>query len=460
MYHDIIRSILNSDLNQREKLDKIEEIVDRVERIERLALEYASEEGRNPTWDDRLMAIEVFEEEEDIVTIDIDQTRLEDLLASGIEWLKQILKKNNAWDTGKGFQPFVCSTKPDYAERPLEMLYLAPWEISMTIFAFQDWVKHFSPNDDEALGLIEKGRAYLREVQRFFKNGGLGDSIWFRGMRSSTRTPATNALETAMSISAWSYMTDPGRSDYSDAVEEAVTYLERTWNKKDGGWGFKKGWKSDVKSTSLALMTLAGQADRAKGDKRFGAMLDRALEWLLVNQNPEDGTWARDKRSKDNALFGSYFAIEALTMESYFLTVLRDERKKKHLRKYKERIDLALSRALRWYEASQQYMKGTDFEGWGWQDEIEGSDVENTAAGIIVLLDAGWLDESSSLMENTLYWLFRQKDPDQFWRAETPLVLMSFIRFLKHEARLFKALERLVGSTRTELSANLSELFK
>jgi hypothetical protein len=458
MYHDIIRSILNSDLSQRQKLDKITEIVERVERVEMLALEYASEDGREPTWNDRMMAIDVIEKEEDIRTVDIDPERLEALLSSGIEWLKQILSKNRAWEAGKGFEPFVCAKKPDYSDRPLEMLYLAPWDVSMTIFAFRDWVENFAQNDDEALEWIEKGAAYLRKMQRSLENGGLGDSIWFRGLRASKKHPGTNALETALGITAWLSAQELLRTDYSDAIGEAVTYLARSWNKSDGGWGFKKGWTSDVKCTSLALMALAGQSPRTGAVDSSVDMLDRALEWLFANQNPENGEWTRDRRSKDNTLFGSYFAIEALTMERYFLNILPKGRDREHLRQYNEKIELALSRALRWYESSQKYMKRPDFEGWGWENQIEDSDVENTAAGIIVLLDADWLDENSPLMENTMYWLLRQKRPDDFWGVQTPIVLMSFVNFLKPDARLFKSMEKFVGSKRKELSGDISDL--
>ena len=54
MDFDIIKGLLNSRLRPNEKLKKIKEIVERAGAIERMAVEYASEEGREPTSDDRL----------------------------------------------------------------------------------------------------------------------------------------------------------------------------------------------------------------------------------------------------------------------------------------------------------------------------------------------------------------------------------------------------------------------
>ena len=57
------------------------------------------------------------------------------------------------------------------------------------------------------------------------------------------------------------------------------------------------------------------------------------------------------------------------------------------------------------------------------------------------------VNETSPLTDATLYWLFRQKHSDQFWFADTPIVLMAFVRFLKREARLVNALKKMIPCT-------------
>jgi hypothetical protein len=448
---DIIKGLLNSRLRPNEKLKKIEEIVERAGAIETMAVEYASQEGRKPTSDDRLKAIKQFAERKNIKLGGINKEQLALCFNESIQWLKKTIQQNGVWETNGDVGPYIVEEKPLENIRPLSMLFVAPWEISMTILTLGDWIKYFSPKDNEALDLIEKGKAFLRKNQLFLSNGALGDSLWIRRMHFRDVKAAGNTLETSMAIFALGLPYGRSSFDYASSIREGVNYLINNWNKKDGGWGFKKGWKSDIKSTAISLMTIRTSIIRNQlpeeefSEEKLKLCTRGGLEWILKNQN-EDGSWRYDSTSRDSAVFGSFYAIEALALEKCFLKAWKNQKGLENLGVLEKRIDFALWKALRWYEQSQKFIKAGDKEGWGWENHLEHSDVENTAASLTILLDTGWMSETSASVERTLDWLIKKKHSDNFWHVNTPLVLKGLIKVLKPEARLYNYIQELVSS--------------
>jgi hypothetical protein len=62
--------------------------------------------------------------------------------------------------------------------------------------------------------------------------------------------------------------------------------------------------------------------------------------------------------------------------------------------------------------------------------------VENTASALIAIMDAGWKNKDSVLVQKTLEWLQLNKDPENFWGITTTNVLKAMMRIVSPEARL------------------------
>ena len=446
MVFDVIRGILNSPLSEDAKLRRIAKIVDKFDAIGMQAVEDAVDSGIEPTWEDRInllkqAAIKQSEERSDGLQDDII-----DSVEHGIAWLKRRIMENQYWDVPEVFEPIQVKEEPEELTRPLEMLNYAPWEISMTILVLADWLNHWRKNDQEAMEVIEKGKAYLRHIQNGLGEGGLGDSLWLEEIPSRDDISLANVPETAISISAFNASAGGLTRDYTGAADEAISYLIACRDKDDGAWGFKKGLSSDLKCTAIALMSLMATRIRRKiaslSDYELDEILYKGLKWLLGQQ--ENGDWSYHPRaSRDNVVFGSFYAIELLAQVRIFVNIMSDRFNLEGLAKLEKELQSAFWHSLRQYEVSQKLITDEEHEGWGWGSEIGSLSVENTAAALIVLLDAEWLDATSPMLERASEWLLQKMDMESFWGVDTPLVIMAFIRMIQDTARLSSNLERL-----------------
>lgn len=444
MHLDLIKGILNSNLSNKGKIAKIERMVERAEIIENMAIEIAYKKGRRPTIDDHLKATKEFLKKEKVKIEGLDKRELKQSLNDGIAWLKKFINQSDGWRIESDFTPCIVREKPSGDIRPIDMFLVSPWEISMTVLVLVDWILFFDHDDKESLELIEKGNAYLRKIQSYFGNGALGDSVWIKGMRgtnNSKRMSAGNNFETCIAVCAWILSSSCLSSDfpvYKDSIEKSIRYLKRIWNKKDGGWGFKSGWKSDIKCTSFSFMVLVTLKARFQqtfslGEEEFKIMVHRSLEWILERQD-QYGSWEYYTKSRDNSIFGAFYAIEALNSAKNELLVIANSDEFKEL---KYRIDVALAKALRWYESSYKLVRKGSEEGWCWENHVKSSGIENTAASLTILLDSEWLGDKSHLMEKTVDWILRHRHPDNSWGVDTPLVLMCLMRVLEPNVRLY-----------------------
>jgi hypothetical protein len=281
MIFDVIRGIINSSLTLEEKLDRIIGVVEKAEAFEMMAVESAAQFGRKPTWRDRAELLAREERRRP------DKLSREDLVSNtedGINWLKRNIKERKYFEIEGEFKPYIAKHEPPVDDRPIEMLGFAPWEVSLTILTLGDWVNHCSQNDTEAIESIERGKAYLREIQVLLREGGLGDSFWFNEMPVGEKEYPGNVLETAVSISPLNLSTRGLTSDYTESVEEAIAYLMSCRN-EHGAWGFKKGWKSDLKCTAITMMALMATRLRRKisflSDDELDEVIYKGLEGLL-----------------------------------------------------------------------------------------------------------------------------------------------------------------------------------
>lgn len=446
MYIDVIKGILNSDIDVQNKLDKISTVVRKVEEIENLAMQLAAEQARShdvtkiePTWEHRLKAINSMRKSEPEETSVLNRKDLLSCLEGAVGFLKTVILEKGAWEIKNPFRPYVQKKKPSEALRPLSMLSVAPWEIGMCVSALHDWTRVVQPEDKEALKIIDNGCNYLRKVQRSFGNGGLGDSFWIEELQPGHNDVRGNALETSISLSLWTIL---NLEDISDAVERGLAFLASCRN-NDGGWGFKPSCESDIKSTSIIVMVLLAVLKGCKlEDSRrvdLSKLARAGMEWILKHQNP-DGSWSYEYTGRDCRTSGSFYAIEAIALSKFYFetdqsaddSLFGGAHKRDALRKA---LDSKYWRSLRWYETSYRLMGG-DRGGWGWWEHDPSSAVENTAAGLIVLLDTEWLDETSALAGQAMKWLLDARDQEYWWQVNTPLVIKAMIRMLHRPSRL------------------------
>lgn len=446
MYIDVIKGILNSDIDVQNKLDKISTVVRKVEEIENLAMQLASEQARShdagkiePTWEHRLKAINSMRKSEPEETTLLKTNDLVSCLKDAVGFLKTIILEKGSWEIKNPFRPYVQKKKPREALRPLSMLSVAPWEIGMCVSALHDWTQVVQPEDKEALRIIDDGCNYLRKVQLSFGNGGLGDSFWIEEIQPCHPDVRGNALETSISLSLWTML---NLEDISDAVERGLAFLASCRN-EDGGWGFKPSCQSDIKSTSIIvvvlLAVLKGLKLEALRHEELCRLAHAGMKWILEKQN-QDGSWSFEYTGRDCRTSGSFYAIEAIALSKFYLeedqsaddNLFGGAHERDALRKA---LDTKYLRSLRWYETSYRLMGG-ERGGWGWWEHDPSSAVENTAAGLIVLLDTEWLDETSALAGQAMKWLLDARDPKNWWQVNTPLVIKAMIRMLHRPSRL------------------------
>ena len=208
----------------------------------------------------------------------------------------------------------------------------------------------------------------------------------------------------------------------------------RSRNKTDGGWGFKPGYRSDVKCTAMAVMALL--MARRHSLESPDQMVHDGLQFLLDNQK-EDGSWPTVRHSRDSAVFSSFYAIETFLVEKYlyYSASLHAAAQCPH-DPQREQLEGALNKALTWYQFSTRFLPRGDQQGWGWEDHVKSSGVENTACALIVLLDTGWMRDDAPLIQRTLDWLLKHRHPENLWGAQTPLILMGIMRIVEPTTRL------------------------
>ncbi|MHC1724763.1 MAG: prenyltransferase/squalene oxidase repeat-containing protein [Syntrophobacteraceae bacterium] len=456
MYIDVIKGILNSDIDVQDKLDKISIVVRKAEEIENLAIEFAREQADDldmariePSWEHRLKAINILNKSGHRETSVLNRKELVLCLEGAVGFLKKIIVENGSWEIRSPFRPYIQKEKPTEALRPLHMLFVAPWEIGLCISALYDWVQFVQPEDRLALNLISDGSKYLQQVQLSLGNGGLGDSFWIEEIQPCSADIGGNTLETSVSLLVW---TMHGSADLpkglSHAIEKALGYLMGSWN-DDGGWGFKPFCKSDIKSTSIVVMVILAMLKRLEFPPSRRTDLCRlagaGMRWILNDQN-QDGSWSYDYTSRDSRTSGSFYAIEAMALSKFYLEdnqkadgslLGKESEDKSELRRA---IDTAYWKSLKWYETSYKLMSG-EKGGWCWWEHDPSSAAENTAASLVVLLDTEWLDETSPLAEQAMKWLMNARDTDYWWEVSTPMVIKAAIRMLHKPSRLRQKLK-------------------
>lgn len=457
MYLDVIKGLLNSNLGNKEKLDKITKIVDLAEQIENRAVGFAKERNKaftfdervEPTWEDRLRAMQQLTEEGRLAVSDLDLERLRLSLHEAVDFLKRFILQSGAWRVKEPFTPCLPDKQPLAATRPLNMLSSAPWDIAFCISALTDWIAHVQPDDRQACDLILAGSRYLGACQLALGNGGVGDSFWVDGMENDDPGTRGNILETSFAVCTWLLQ---GQTEVDDElvrfVRDGVRYVDSCRN-DDGGWGLRPRWNSDVKSTSMAtvifLILMMRPGVFSPKVAQYWKQAYAGLTWLCGHQNA-DGSWPYEHTSRDSLTSCSFYAIEAMTLAGFFLddialipevAAAMDAQEREGLR---NAVDAAHWRALRWYEASCKLIKGKKSTGgkdsWGWWEDNPSSSVQNTAASLLVLLDTGWMDETSSLAQQAMRCLLRTKSHSKWWGVDTPAVIKATIRMLYPESRL------------------------
>jgi hypothetical protein len=442
---DIIKSILNSDSNMsaEARLDKISEIIANFEYIEQVALKYALEEGRKtPDSDDRLKAIEIVAAEKKINLEGVNSKKLKPEIRAGIKWLKKFIQERQGWKISQDIKPEIFKNEPPEPIRPTEMILTSPWEIGMTISTFWDWHLFTEGKEDfEAAHLIQKGKAYLKKIQDILGTGGLGDSLWLSEEANRYEPDAIgNTWETAMTIAVWNLPPEP-ETQYQDAIAWGRKFILNNLN-DDGGWGFKQGLPSDLKSTAMGFFSFLTQREGPKRlfERKMHTHLSRGLDWIINHQQP-DGSWDSLYRSRDSAILASFYAVPALLTAKKLARSQSpgegEEKRSSPISPSQEtQINVALGKALRWFESSTKYVHDEEKTGWAWD-----SGVENTAVALIALMDAGWKDKDATLVQKTLDWLQLNRDPKNFWGVTTPIVLKAMMRIAEPKMRLATKLD-------------------
>jgi hypothetical protein len=449
MYLDLIKSVLKSRLSYQRKIDEITKIIDIIEEVEILAAGFSSAAGRKPISEDRLKAIRQYAKNKDIDLKGLDQKYLSQNLTDGINWLKGIISQDGKWVIKKNFKPFIVQdAPPTNRARPLKMCFVSPWEISMTVLVLLDWISFFGSNNDETIDLVKKGNALLAKIQSFFCDGSLGDTLWARKKNNENISSSKlegNTLETCISIFSWIqsylYLSKYNNQNeiliYKEFITRGIDYLKNNWN-EDGGWGFKNGWESDIKSTAFSIMVMIVFITNSKnlsvqiGDEST-EFIFKGLKWIINKQSPKDGSWEYSiEKNRDTAIFCEFYAIQALNMVMNNLYLMD-----KRIQELQKEINASLYKALTWYESAYKLIKDGDNRDWCWENHVKSSGVENTAAGLIVLLDSKWIDENSHLTEKTVSWLLKKKEQNHFWGVDTPLVLMCLMRIVDPKVRYY-----------------------
>jgi hypothetical protein len=102
-------------------------------------------------------------------------------------------------------------------------------------------------------------------------------------------------------------------------------------------------------------------------------------------------------------------------------------------------VNRSIQKALNWYVKANKLIKSSDGYNWGFQNEDEIADVANTAAAVTVLLDCAE-DDFSFVINKSIEFLLNKKDQSEYWGGDTSIVLLSLIRYVKPESRLFNSL--------------------
>ena len=88
-------------------------------------------------------------------------------------------------------------------------------------------------------------------------------------------------------------------------LEDANTFLAEHQN-GDGGWGVEAG-KSDATGTELVMIAL-----EQSGQRKFHPHLQRAVDWMMENQNSVDAGWALRGKEVVSSIYCTCFGCIAL----------------------------------------------------------------------------------------------------------------------------------------------------
>jgi len=419
MDYEIIKDILNIEkISAEEKISMISKIAQKFEAIDNYANEIAFSEGRKVTIDDEHRATMKFASDMGL-SLEKDEQEVIENIRGGIFYLVKNQLQNGGWGRSQKeriperIHAFIKSDHPE--------ALASAWLTTMAIVSLTAWYRFFNKDKDVETSII-KGLKWLKENQD--SNG-----AWRDVDRFVIESPP-NVIQTGMAIVGLVYgMIRFDIKDHKVNIDDGMNFLEKMQDKKTGGWPSLSGAPPDSKATSISV--LASLFTNRKD------LATKGIEWLIDNQNPE-GDWGY-KLTPDSFLLGIYYGLEALEgyqlLNNAFLLKISDFRLK---------VNRATQKALNWYVKANKLIKSSDGYNWAFQNEDEIADVANTAAAVTVLLDCAE-DDFSFVINKSVEFLLNQKDQSEYWSGDTSIVLLSLIRYVKPESRLFNSLYELIN---------------
>jgi prenyltransferase beta subunit len=383
-----ISAILRTDLSDQRKLQLISELIEFMSKFE------AASKGVLDIEDE---TIDKWTSLRSLKLIPPDRQSVKAILHEGIHWLIKNRREDRGWGWG-GEERGLASGSEDAS---------MPWDTAMTTIALsechehRDRFKRFDFDDEKMKEMVTGGRQWLISNQG--SDGGWGGLV----------TADSNAIETGISLFV---LLPRENSDEKRAVSEGIDFLAGL-RSKDGGVSLRKGVQSDVKSTALSVFINTSCQTPPE-------QIQSSVDWLLKHQESA-GNWKWDPRSVGN-IDATFYSAAALRLRY------------QAARRFK--VHQAIQRAIHWYKDEAGFVRIREKVGWAWRD------VENTAAAVTFLLDSDE-PEFSIDIEKGVEWLIDQRDPENCWEADTPIVLLALIRYLMPETRLSQRAREFVGSS-------------
>jgi squalene cyclase len=378
-----IRGILQSDLTPTRKLELIENVVDAVSQF----LQEAPAPGARCA-----EALQASLTRAGAIA-GVDRGRVAAVVSHGVKWLIHNVHQDGGW--GWKVRDRVPFSK--LARTPGRSPSLA-WDTAIGILALDQWDR-FHASDPGVTRAIERGRQWLLAHQN--SDGGWGGLVRLR------RDSLSNAIETGLAL--WVL----GQTESADAAAttKALEFLA-TLRNPDGGWALEAGQQSDAKSSAIVVavgyLYSTGVRDRSA-----------AVEWLLNSQRP-DGNWVMPSRLV-GGIDPTFYAMGALQIDHH------------HTKDF--RASQAIARALRWYRDTAHLVHRGRKVGWGW------GTLESTASAVASLLNCGEPEDSPDV-EKGVEWLVTRHHEREAWAYDTPVSIISLIRYLEPASRLGSVLLR------------------
>ena len=292
MDYEIIKDILEiEDKSAEEKLSMISKIAQKFEAIDNYANEIALSEGRKVTIDDEHRATMKFASDMGL-SLEKDEQEVIENIRGGIFYLVERQLQNGGW--GRSQKERIPERIHDFIKADHSEGLASAWLTTMAIVTLTAWHRFFNKDEDVEKSII-KGLKWLKENQD--SNG-----AWRDVDRFVIESP-TNVIQTGMAIVGLVYgIIRFAKKDLKVNIDDGMNFLEKTQDKKSGGWPSLSGAPPDSKATSISVLAslFANRKDLAT----------KGIEWIIHNQNSE-GDWGY-KVTPDSFLFGVYYGLEAL----------------------------------------------------------------------------------------------------------------------------------------------------